>query len=399
MAQELRLLTEADAEESFALSQFAFQYTMTDEEKEARKKRIDWDQHWGYFVEGNLAARMSILPLETWIQGRLFRMGGIASVATWPEYRRQGLVGRLLGNALSVMREAGQTVSYLAPFSFPFYRKYGWEHTIDYVRAEIPVAQLAMRDQGEGRGKIVRHRQEDWALLNRMYEAYAARYSGMLRREESWWKWRVFERKPGQVAVYYSGDGTPTGYMLYEVKQKKMTIHEFVPVDEEARIGLWKFVMNHDSMVDQVINVLPPEDPLAFLLVNPRIKQELVSYFMARIVDVKRFLEQYPFAAGEREEVWHAAISDPYAPWNEGVWRVAVQADGTCRADKLADACGTEESAVDFRCDIATLTAALIGYRRPGFLQQVGRLQGDSAPAVRLDARIPRRGTYLADFF
>ena len=75
---------------------------------------------WGYFVNDRLASQLRLLPLAIWLNGVRYEMGGIASVATWPEYRRQGQVGKLLRHMLKVMRDKGMTVSMLHPFSFAF---------------------------------------------------------------------------------------------------------------------------------------------------------------------------------------------------------------------------------------------------------------------------------------
>ncbi|WP_338147597.1 GNAT family N-acetyltransferase, partial [Lysinibacillus fusiformis] len=48
-------------------------------------------------------------------------------VATYPEYRQQGIIKRLMIEALQKMRDNGQTISVLAPFFVSFYRHFGWE--------------------------------------------------------------------------------------------------------------------------------------------------------------------------------------------------------------------------------------------------------------------------------
>ncbi len=52
-------------------------------------------------------------------------MGGVAGVATYPEYRRSGYVKELLQHSLQTMKKDGYTVSMLHPFAVSFYRKYG----------------------------------------------------------------------------------------------------------------------------------------------------------------------------------------------------------------------------------------------------------------------------------
>src|SRR5699024_11337253 len=91
-------------------------------EEEAASERI-----FGYYVDNEPAGKLHVILLEVFIQGTRFCMGGISSVATWPEYRRQGVAKKLLKKSLSDMKEKGDVVSLLHPFNVGFYRKYGWE--------------------------------------------------------------------------------------------------------------------------------------------------------------------------------------------------------------------------------------------------------------------------------
>ncbi|HZG76641.1 MAG TPA: GNAT family N-acetyltransferase, partial [Paenibacillus sp.] len=138
----IRNLEPHELDESLTLSEFAFQYRVPPEEREARLASMKPRQQWGAFVDGTLAAKYTLLDFETWIHGVKFAMGGLAGVATWPDYRRQGLVAKLLAHSLETMRARGQTVSFLHPFSFPFYRKFGWEYYTDLKKVEIPMAKL-----------------------------------------------------------------------------------------------------------------------------------------------------------------------------------------------------------------------------------------------------------------
>jgi predicted acetyltransferase len=397
---QIRQLTEQDREESLALSQFAFQYSLTEEDKEKAKRFVSLDRQWGFFSNGKLAARMNILPLEAWISGKRYAMGGIASVATWPEYRRQGMVGKLIHNALEVMKQEGQTVSLLHPFSHGFYRKYGWEHCIDYKRYEIPVHQLKLNELGDSSQKcVVRYGREIRPVLNKLYEDYARQYNGMLDRYDDWWELRVFDRKPGQIAVLMDErKDKAEGYILYNVKDRVMTVHELVYLDEKAKQGLWAFIANHDSMIDSVTLTAPANDNLPFWLANPRVKQEVVSYFMARIVDVEGFLKQYRFQASTREDSIILKVHDEHAEWNQGSYRIQISTDGSSSVERRSELSEAEEHR-QISCNIQSLTAILLGYVRAPLLHEAGRLSGTAEAVERLDARMDRRTPYLADFF
>ncbi|NEW09840.1 GNAT family N-acetyltransferase [Paenibacillus sp. SYP-B3998] len=393
----IRTLKQEELLESFSLAEFAFQFELTSGERAERVEKTDPNQISGYFVDGTLAAQLTILNCYTWLNGQCFAMGGIAGVATWPEYRRNGMVGQLLVQALKTMKEQGQTVSFLSPFKFEFYRKYGWETYIDFLKYEIPADKLPKFQITEG-GKIVRV-SKDWELLNPIYEEHAVRYNGMLKRDEQWWNQRYFKFKKGTAALYCNSQGEHRGYVFYQVKDKVATIHEMVFLDEEARRGLWKFIADHDSMIDKVELNAPVDDALPFLTHDPKFKQEKIAYFSARIVDVQTFLTQYSFAAREQATSLYLHISDSHAEWNNGIYVLEIAAKGKeAVVTKLSE--GESLSGYDIlSCTIQTLSALLIGYQKAGFLSKIGRLQGTPELVSKFEAAIPVRTTYLSDFF
>jgi predicted acetyltransferase len=394
---EIRTLRQEEMDESLDLSCFAFQYELSPGERAERKAHAKPNTIWGYFVDGKMAAKMTIHPMHTYINGRFMAVGGVASVATWPEFRRKGMVGQLLSNGLKVMKDQGQTVSFLHPFEIPFYRKFGWELYTDYVQYELEVSQLPSGVVPSGSvGRVTR----DWTHFHEMYTAYASRYNGMLARDEQWWNQTVFKKKPGQAVVYRNGAGQATGYLLYEIKSKHLKVGEFIALDMDAWYGLWKFIANHDSMFDTISLLAPADDPLSFLLGNPRVKQETEPYFMARIVDVQAFLGQYTFAASAASERFKLHIEDVQAEWNNGWFEVEVNRDGAAHITKLEQSdVEVDRSAAAVHCHIRTLTAMLMGYKRPSALHRFGLLKTDEATVALLEQLLPRHSTYLSDYF
>ncbi|CAM4484971.1 GNAT family N-acetyltransferase [Paenibacillus tarimensis] len=390
---EIRKFRQEEFDTQMELLLYAFQAELTQEEREENRSQFKPEHNWGVFEEGKLKASLSLLPFELYVNGRVFQMGGVASVASWPEERRKGLVAMLLSHTLETMKKEGQTVSCLHPFSFAFYHKYGYEMYCEYKRYVIEAALLPERQPYQGK---VERCNGDIPLLDAIYNQYAIRYNGMLKREESWWKEAVFDRKPGHAAVYYRAGGEPAGYMLYAVKDRVFTVHEFVPLDEEARTALWTFIGNHDSMIDRVEMTAPIDDYTPFVVSNPRFKQEIIPYFMARIVDVKPFLEQYSLQAPGKSHEFTIQLSDPYAPWNEGTWTIEISAEGAASVQP----CDKKEAHTpDASCDIQTLTAMLLGFKRPSMLSAAGRLSAGEETIKLLELLIPKRTTYLTDFF
>ncbi|MGO4549214.1 enhanced intracellular survival protein Eis [Paenibacillus sp. 2TAB23] len=392
---EIRPLGNDHFDESMLLSQFAFQYEKSADELMETKKQfaVEPAARYAAFVDEQFAAQATVLELQTYIGGKVFNMGGLAGVATWPEFRRQGLVAQILVQALHEMRQKGQVISYLHPFEFGFYRKFGWETYTENKSYTIQKEQLPARFLFEGR---VERFKGDYELLSHLYEAYASHYNGSLVRSDLWWKYRITKRKPGQIVVYYDATGEAQGYVIYEVKNSRLTVHELIYLNESARAALWSFVSQHDSMITELTITVPMDDQLPFVLANPRIKQEVIPYFMARIVDAEQFISQYVFNESATDDLIPIQLRDDKAPWNNGLYLLNIDGSGKAVLTPI-EAKETHKNPI--KMDIGALTTMLLGYLRPTKLAQLARINGDNEHIKRLQARIPERTTYLPDFF
>ncbi|MBT2215320.1 GNAT family N-acetyltransferase [Virgibacillus dakarensis] len=388
MLKQIKILTEADYDAVFSLSQFAFQYELSKEGLLKKQEEVKRHMIWGWMEDDRLAAKLHLIPLSCYINGNAFSMGGISAVATWPEYRRQGMVKHLLYHALTYMRENGQSLSFLHPFSFAFYRKYGWEYAFTEQHYAIPLEKLKKKwSPIEG---YVRRIQPDIPLLHRIYTEYAKVYNGMLVRDERWWKQRVLKDKQ-QIAVAYNGEGHPEGYLIYHVKEHVFDVTEMVYSNLNGWKQLLHFIANHDSMADKVKLTVPENDKLPLLLDEPRFEQKLDPYFMARIVDVQRFLQAYPF---QQDGKLTFVIKDEFFPENSGTYQWQKTAEETnvtiSRSSNTVDA---------VHCTIQVLTGMLLNFKRPKEYYHVGLLSGEEKTIDRLEQLIPNRQTFLADFF
>ncbi|CAM3501673.1 GNAT family N-acetyltransferase [Paenibacillus lupini] len=394
MTKEIRLLTLDQYEDMMELSQFAFQYEVPPANYAEARNRFEHEEaeRWGIYLEGKLAAQLGLLEFHTYIGGKRFAMSGVAGVSTWPEFRRQGLVAELLHHSLVQMKEKGQTLSFLHPFSVSFYRKFGWELYTDLKTYKIDTSLMPPRTSYNGTIKRVAI---DYELLNPIYQAYAKRINGALDRSEAWWNYRIKSSKKGQTVVYFDTAGEPQGYVIYVVKNRGLLVHEFIDLTEEARLALWSFLSQHDSMIDQLEMKVAADDGQAYLLANPRIKQEIMPYFMARIVDAEAFLREYPFEASGEETSIVLDIQDEHAPWNEGIYQISIDSDGTANVQRLSG----ENNQETIQTGIGALAAMLTSYKRPTELLRYGQIHGDRHFVEQLERRIPVRTTFLPDFF
>ncbi len=391
----MRKLEKNEVIDAVRLSEYAFQYTVPKEELDDKIKGYSEHEIWGDFEGDELAAKLHLIDFETWLSGKKIKMGGVASVATYPEHRRGGRVARLLRNGLFEMKQKGQTISFLHPFQISFYRKFGYEVLNNWKKVELKAQDLKPLLAVSGKVRRV-ELDHVFEILNPVYEAFATRFNGMLVRTENWWKERVYS-KGFHFATYTNEEGNITGYIYYKIENRTLEVEEMVCLDGESRRGLWNYLCQHDSMVDHATILTNESDQLTFLLANPKVKTIVEPYFMARIVDVENFLKEYSFTLKSGETLF-LHITDDQAEWNNGSYLIDAEGVRVFKGDKLNAACAHPPKR-GLRCTINTLTSVLTGYQDPFFLYEARLLEGSKEDVARLQRICSAKETNFMDFF
>ena len=287
------------------------------------------------------------------------------------------------------MREHKQWISYLYPYSIPFYRKKGWEIMSDHLTFEVKDSQLPRHENIAGH--VERLEIDDPDVIQTYNRFAEVNHGAMIRNQLNWdeyWRWENEEERI--AAVYYDDNDVPQGFILYWIANEVFHIKEMVYTTQEARVGLWNFIAAHFSMVDYVRGNIYKNEPLHFLLDDGDIKQTIQPYFMARIVDVREFLQAYPFA--EVGKPFHFVVSDPMAEWNVGTFGVWWDENG---AVQITDRPVGEAVTLD----IQTLSTMMMSYRRPSYLAKIERLTASKSALKNLEAIIPMDEPYFSDYF
>lgn len=390
----IRVITNEDYENVLKLSEFAFQYTIAEQELESTLKKLDKQYIIGDFEEDDLKAKLHIYSLEVNIKNQAFKMGGVASVATWPEARRTRKVAQLIEEGLHWMNKKEFDISYLHPFYVPFYRKFGWELICTDKTYTIQKEDLIFLHNQSG--NIVRKSKEE-ALpsLMSLYRSFTENNNSMLIRDKSWWT-EVVLNKGEHVVFHVNEENEPDGYMIYSLKNRELIVHEVIVLNESMKKDFWNFICQHDSMVSTVKWKSYEGDPLTLLLPNPRVQTDIHPYFMGRIVNVQRFLEKYPFfIQGEKPLILH--VSDPVCNWNNG--SIFLEGEAVKAFQKEKGTCNNSPKK-GLKMDIGILTAVLLGHQDPIQLYKIGTIQGEEQQLKLLKDIIPPLGSSLLfDFF
>jgi predicted acetyltransferase len=381
------------------LLRYVFQVTNNDlhkfgwEERDmvlAKSPVLEQAEVHGWFDGDKLVSQVAVYPFQVRIFDRTYDMGGLTGVGTFPEYSNQGLMHKLLFQALAGMREKKQSISYLYPYSIPYYRRKGWEIISDKIVFEVNDYQLPKNKQVPGEIERVDIESDE---LKAAYERFAYQSHGaMLRNNLAWNEYWLWDYDDLTAAIYYNEDRQPDGYVLYWIADEVFHIKDMIFVNEEARSGLWNFISAHFSMISKVIGNIYTDEPLAFLLEDADIKEIISPYYMARIVDLEQFISQYPFKPDSHERVWTFTLDDPLLSWNQGSFTLLIQPDGKGEITRTGERSGS-------RIDIQTMTTMLMGYKRPEYLHKIGRLICSPELVDMLEDSIEHQTPYFSDYF
>lgn len=345
----------------------------------------------GWFTEDDqLISSASIYPCEVNIHGKIYKMGGVTGVGTYPEYANMGLMSALLRLALEKMRDANQYISYLYPYSIPYYRNKGWEIISDRITFNLKDTQIP--SYAEVGGHIERHDVRDSAITD-IYNRFSKITHGALIRHhmewEEYWRWENEEERT--AAIYFDENNVPQGYIFYWIEKDVFYIKEMVYLVRDAYYALWNFVKAHFSMIEELKGYIYTSEPLAFQLEESQIEEVIEPYYMARIVDVQKFLENYPYDDEIKE--FHFVVTDPIAEWNNRIF--GLKKGATENSVEVVD----HPVGNPVELDIQTLSTLMMSYKAPAYLHKIERLKTDPYTLRILEKIIPGEQPYFSDYF
>ena len=268
----MRELDRSDLEQFNALLQYAFQVTsyellqtgwQQEEFKYAKRPMLEEAYVLGWFYKERLASMIVVYSMQVNVHDTIMDMGGITGVATYPEYTGRGLIHSLMHRAIDYMHSKRFPISFLYPYSIPFYRKMGWEIVSDKLSFTVKDTQLPKPRPVEGMVERVSLDSEDY---HNVHSYFALQRHGALIRDslawDEYWRW---ENDDMIAAVYYNKDHRPLGYVVYYIANEIFHIKEMVYLNIEASYGLWNYISAHFSMITQVQGDNYSGEPMAYL--------------------------------------------------------------------------------------------------------------------------------------
>jgi len=338
---------------------FSFEVNEKDIREQIKKGEYNSDETYGAIDEnGRVLAGMESLTYTMWFDGHKVPMYGIGGVASLPEIRRQGNIRKLFEKVFDDIYESGAVFSHLYPFSFDYYRKFGYEScgaTKKYTLQLKPARRL------KNNGNVYEFEKDGKAKdrLIEIYEIYASKHNLMLSRSENRWN-DVFNIDPFKVErVYYwqDSDNNIKSWVKFKRKDDTVEIRDIVWVDHESMLGIFQFVGMFEGTAEKMTFRASPEFVPDFYwndLYDIQIENQWMG--MNRVVNAKRAFElmKKPDGSGK----FSIKINDGFAKWNNNTY-IIEYSGGECSVNI------TNNSQADAEVNERALMQMILGVYEP----------------------------------
>lgn len=356
------------------------------------KERVDTT--WGLFDEtGKMMSTIVTCPKRLRFEGHVLDCDELHMVGSLPENRGGGSIRRMMEIVLREFKEKGDPFLILMPFSFVFYRKFGFELAACELTQKAKIQQFAPftcayrihQVMSQEDVDIVRALHEDFAKdcnLDEVKGDQAWKYNGNGEfGPRNWW----FGDHHNYTYLFFDETGKARAYLTFIFKHGpegpfigSMQVIDTAFDSPEALRNIFGFIYGMRAKITEVEMTFPRELDLALLLPEgDDVERKLSGHQMGRVLNVEKVLMLLKHPQGEGSYRIH--IEDQFLPENTGTYEVAFQDGQTLsvvKTEEPADLCVTVETFLQMVIGLADLNAALyregsVLYGKEDLLRQI----------------------------
>ena len=352
---------------------------------EVLRPRFDLDRSIAVFDQGNIVGGAHSHRVEMSIPGASAVIAGVANIAVQPTHRRRGVMTRMMHHQINDIHERGEPLAALFASESIIYGRYGYgigslheQWTIDrqyngYARAYKSSGRIVFVDPVD----ITKEFPE-------VFRRSTLDRPGVFQKPLHQWERESQapeHRQGGPGGLFYAAyeeGGIVEGYVAYRTARPTLVVNELMAATKEANAALWRFCFDMDLMSCTEALKRPVDDPLPWMLADPRRLQRSTRDGMwVRLIDVGASLKLRRYMQSDRLVL---EVRDELCSWNEGRFELEGSSEGaTCRTSSsspdlvlaVSDLASAYMGAVSF----STLAqAGLVDERTPGALLRADRM-------------------------
>jgi len=349
--------------------------------------RLEFDRTLAAFDGDTIVGAAGAFSFQMRVPGAMAAVAGVSLVAVLPSHRRQGILSALMRRQLADVNERDEAVAALFCSESGIYGRYGygrasWQAAYRLLRGEGALAPGAPADPGL-RLRIAEPLSAR-AELAKVYDLALAERPGLYARTEPWWDRLLTDlhsdggsSRPIRCLLAEDDSG-PRGYAVFTSAERwdedaglpegVLEVSEAITTDPAATAALWGNLLSQDLLSEFHARRRPVDDPLLYLLADPRRVRSVVSDGLwTRLVDVGSALTQRHYACPVDVVI---EVADELCPQNAGRWRLAAEA-GAAPAGFRAT-CERTTIPADVVLPVRALGAAYLGGTRLKAMAKAG---------------------------
>lgn len=317
-------------------------------------------------TEGEVASCMQAFPYTLNIRGKEIPGAMLCGVSTHPNHRKKGYMGQIFQYEMNLLRQKGCVVAPHTPAVLPSYFPFGHFPVADanYLECdEVPSLATTVA--------LTLIQEKDWDKLFPLYQLFAAKYSGIIRRtkEDFLRKASDYAADGGKCAAYIKNDEIK-GYAFYYQTEDSLLCVEAVAVD-----GYYHSLMEGLFVLGEGLEFsakLPPDLYLTFPFAGLTRKQKGVMGLCNAPALIKALDLEIPYGF---------KIKDTVVPENNGVFDFK----GNPYTDEPI-----------FEISAGYLLQALVGYHSLNELEKK-IVVFDKEKFDKINALLPKQNCYIID--
>jgi predicted acetyltransferase len=340
----IRPVAEDELAGFLAVDQYASHGTPLSERARANlRARLEFDRTLAALDGDTIVGTAGVFSFQMRVPGAMAAVAGVSLVAVLPSHRRQGILSALMRRQLADVNERDEAVAVLFCSESGIYGRYGygrasWQAAFRLQRGEGALAPGAPADPGL-RLRIAEPRSAR-AEVAKVYDLALAERPGLYARTEPWWDRLLTDldsdggsSRPIRCLLA-EDDAGPRGYAVFTsaehwdedagLPEGVLEVSEAIAADPAATAALWGNLLSQDLVSEFRARMRPVDDPLLYLLADPRRVRSVVSDGLwIRLVDVASALTQRHYACPVNVVI---EVADELCPQNAGRWRLAAEA-------------------------------------------------------------------------
>jgi len=333
----IRQLREDEYCKSQILFSTAFNYPF---DAQAHKEDKLTTETWGAFLDDGETLTSMIYPntYSCRYGNTYLPCLAIGGVATLPQYRRSGGIRAIFEKLFDMAPERGWALSMLYPFSYDYYRKYGYERVLRRKNLEVSCDVLSHIPRNTN-AELYTDQKSQLPILLDVYERFSQNFQLIFKRPAGDSYSPYYSDNPHKsqsyTYIWKDSDGKAQAYAVCSIRDSKLTVRELCYTSAEALYGMIGFLRMYEGQVHGYRFEGEAEcTPLELLMTDYwNVKVELSSSAMGRVILTETLLKSYdyPDFAG----TFTLAVDDKL-PCSRGTFRVTY-GGGTSDVQKLSD--------------------------------------------------------------